>query len=93
VERHKSDPFVWLGIDTDEDAGAFAKRARASGINWRNSIQGSPQSATAPRAWGVVSYPTNFVIDKAGRVRSIGLRGDALEHEVDALIAETNAKQ
>jgi hypothetical protein len=91
VKRHANDPFVLLGIDTDENKAEFAKRAHDHGVTWRNSLQGAPQNASTPKAWAVDGYPTNYVIDARGRIRSVGLRGEALERQIETLIAEARS--
>jgi hypothetical protein len=91
VEGHANDPFVLLGMNTDSDKATFLKRSRDGGVTWRNSLQGDSKSSAAAKAWGVEGYPMNYVIDAKGTIRAVGLRGAALDREVDALVAEAQA--
>jgi hypothetical protein len=91
VERHKHDPFAFLGIVTDADVDGYRRRAAEAGVTWRNAWAGGP-SGTWPAAWGVQRYPTIYVLDGDGRVRHVDLRGDALAAAVRALIAEQRAR-
>lgn len=43
-------------------------------------------------AWGLQFYPTYAVVDKAGKVRAIGLRPDKVEKVIEVLLKEEPAK-
>ena len=87
VERLKNEPFALLGINTDKDKDEYRKQALEQGVVWRSSWQGAT-SGVWPRAWGVSSFPTIYVLDAAGVIRFIGPRDEALDKAVDGLLAE-----
>jgi hypothetical protein len=87
VERLKNKPFALIGINTDSDKTEYHKKAEEMGVTWRSSWQGTT-SGVLPRAWGVTSYPTIFVLDAKGVIRYIGVRGEAMDKAVDTLLAE-----
>jgi thiol-disulfide isomerase/thioredoxin len=100
VERMKGRPFAMLGVDTDADAGVARKVMEAQGItwpNWHDSAQGLGEhevlSIDGPIAklYRVRGYPTVYVIDAEGKIRSKGVGGDALEQLVEKLVAEREA--
>ncbi len=90
VERYPSAEFAILGVNTDSDRDVFRARCAESGVTWTNLFQGST-SGPIPRAWGVDAYPTTFVLDPAGVIRSDAARGEELERLVAQLIAEARA--
>ncbi len=87
VERLKNEPFALIGINTDKDKDEYRKKAKEMGVTWRSSWQGST-SGVLPRAWGITSYPTIFVLDAEGVIRFTNVRGEALSKAVDTLLAE-----
>lgn len=40
------------------------------------------------KAWGIAFWPTFAIVDRAGKLRAIGLRPDYVEPALDALLAE-----
>ncbi len=50
-------------------------------------------SAASTRAWSVQWWPTYAVIDREGKLRALGLRPDAVEPVVDALLLESLARR
>lgn len=91
VERLKNKPFALIGINTDRDKDEYRKKAKEMGVTWRSSWQGST-AGELPRAWGITSYPTIFVLDAKGVIRYIDVRGEELEKAVDVLLAELEGK-
>jgi hypothetical protein len=92
VERLKNEPFALLGINTDKEKELYHEKAKEMGVTWRSSWQGST-SGVWPRAWGITSYPTIFVLDAKGVIRYIGVRGEAMDKAVDTLLAELEGKR
>jgi hypothetical protein len=91
VERLKNKPFALIGINTDKDKDEYRKKAAEMGVTWRSSWQGTT-AGVLPRAWGITSYPTIFVLDAKGVIRYIGVRGEAMDKAVDTLLAELEEK-
>lgn len=87
VERLKNRPFALIGINTDEKKDDYRKKAKEMGVTWRSSWQGST-AGPLPRAWGITSYPTIFVLDAQGVIRFMNVRGEELDKAVDKLLEE-----
>ncbi|SRR5260221_10925516 len=89
VKRLEKKPFALIGIDTDKDLGAFKNQRDKMGITWRNVWEGAGGAGRGPvtRAWNVHSFPTVFVMDARGVIRSVD-HGEGLERMVDALLEE-----
>ena len=64
---HKSQGLVLIGVHCDE-AKAGANAVKRHGINYpdTNDVNGKSQAA-----YGIMAYPTVFVLDKRGRVRFV----------------------
>jgi peroxiredoxin len=86
VERLKNKPFALIGINTDSPE-TFKERAPREGVSWRNILEGEGGGAIV-RAWGVRSFPTIYVLDGKGVIRYTGVRGEAMDKAVDALLEE-----
>ncbi|WP_020466697.1 TlpA family protein disulfide reductase [Singulisphaera acidiphila] len=100
VERMKGRPFAVLGVNTDADAVVARKTIEAEGITWPNWHDRMPGleknevlSIEGPisKLYRVRTYPTVYLIDAEGKIRSKGLRGDALDQLVETLVAEQEA--
>jgi hypothetical protein len=91
VERLKDEPFVMLGVNTDEDQDEYRKKLAEFGVTWRSSWQGSTDGPW-PKQWGIDSYPTVLVLDAEHVLRAMDARGEALGVKVDELLAEMKAK-
>jgi len=91
VERMKGRPFAMLGINTDADAGAARKLMEAQGVTWPNWHDGAPDEGPIARLYHVRGYPTVYVIDARGKIRSKSSHGDQLDQLVEQLVAEMEA--
>ena len=94
VERLKNEPFVLLGINTDQDPKLYREEAKKNGISWRSAIDGSTSGPICTK-WGVEGFPTLYLIDAKGVIRQawLGNPGDeVIDKEIDKLVAESKAK-
>ncbi len=57
---------------------------KSSGVTWQNAWDGMKIC----EMYGVNSFPTIALLDHRGRIRYLGLRGEALGQKVDELLAE-----
>ena len=92
VKRLDGEPFALIGIDTDRDLTAFRAQLDRQGIGWRNVWEGAVPAGAGPvsRTFRVRVFPTVFVLDPRGVIRSVG-HGEGLERVVDDLLAEAKA--
>jgi hypothetical protein len=95
VERLKNEPFVLLGINTDDKGTDFYREeAKKNGISWRSAIDGSTSGRICTK-WGTESFPTLYLIDAKGVIRQtwVGSPGEeTMDKEIDKLVAESKAK-
>ncbi len=61
---------------------------REQGITWPNWNDGAPDSGPIAKLYHVQGYPTVFVIDAKGTIRSKNSHGGALVELVEKLVAE-----
>ncbi len=83
VERFKDKPFAIVGVNTDMSKDDYKRVADQAKLTWKNSWQGNRQGPW-PEAWGIIAFPSVFVLDQKGVVRALDVRGDTLTNQ-DAL--------
>jgi hypothetical protein len=88
VKRLENEPFALIGINTDSALPQLKESMSRSGITWRNVWEGPVAAGRGAlsRAWNVRGYPTVYVIDAGGVIRSVD-HGEDLERIVDAQLA------
>jgi thiol-disulfide isomerase/thioredoxin len=91
VDRMAGRPFAMLGINVDADAAVARKAMEENGVTWLTWHDGSPDSGPIAKLYHVQGYPTIYVIDTAGKIRSKRAQGDALDQLVEKLVAEQEA--
>jgi hypothetical protein len=91
VERFGKDGFAILGVNTDEDKKMFQEKKAELGMTWRNVFNGNTETGI-PNTWGVMGYPTTYLIDHKGVIRARGLRGESVDPVVETLLQEMAAE-
>lgn len=69
ISKYKDKPFVFLGINCDEDREYAIKVMREKGMTWPNWHDGAPGDGQIQKAYDVSGFPSKFVIDPKGRLR------------------------
>ncbi len=87
VARYAGKPFALLSVNTDADVQTLRAAVAKKEITWRCWWDGGMTGPITSR-WGVLSFPSIFVLDPAGVIRFKDVRGDDLDRAVAALIAE-----
>jgi hypothetical protein len=83
----KDKPFALVSVDTDKDIATLRKAITTGEVTWRNWWDGGTDGPITTR-WGVVSFPSIFVLDSGGVIRFKDLRGDDLDRAIGALLKE-----
>lgn len=87
VARMKDKPFTLLGVNSDP-AEHYKKAIKDKNITWPSFWDGGTTSGPIATHWAVQSWPTIYIIDAQGIIRHKNLRGEAMDHAVDALLKE-----
>lgn len=75
-----------LTILRDKSSEQALTAIKEGKLTWNITCEGVPGDVST--AWAVDSYPEIYVIDRAGKIAAINLRGDFLKHQVEKLIEE-----
>lgn len=83
VKRYADKPFAMLGVNCDEP-DRLKKVLDSKTVTWRNWADG--RRGPIAQQWHIRSYPSIYVLDKAGVIRYKDLRGKELEDAVAKLL-------
>jgi hypothetical protein len=92
VERLKDKPFALIGINSDGDAAKVQGILKEQGISWRQAIDGTTRGPWATK-WAIQGWPTLFVVDSKGVIRSIGHGEDEMVKAVETCLVEMGAME
>jgi peroxiredoxin len=87
VAKLKDRPFALLSVNTDPDIATLKKSIASGEITWRSWWDGGTTGPITTR-WGILSFPSIFVIDRAGVIRFKNPRGADLDQAVATLVDE-----
>ena len=91
VAELKDEPFVILGVNSDDSPEKLREAMEDNQITWPSFFDGGLIGGPIATQWGVRGWPTIFVIDGAGVIRAKDLRGEPLGEKVKELLAEMAA--
>ena len=83
--KHRDRKFQIIGISLDSSIAPLEAYIQKEGIEWRQYLDSTGQIGSL---YGVRAIPSTFLIDGAGIVRRVNLRGLALESAVAELVRE-----
>ena len=97
VEQYEGQPVVLLGINSDADVETI-RRAKASGKapayrTWWDGHAEANTSGPIATEWGVTTWPTIYVLDEEGVIRSVGGRGGHLIATVGDMLMELRTRE
>lgn len=87
-ERLHERGFEILGVSLDRNRDAWVKAIAADGLEWHHVSDLQYWSSAAARAYDVHSIPHTVLLDREGHIVAKGLRGQALEKKVEALLEQ-----
>ena len=88
VQAMENKPFVLLGVNSDQTKEIAKKAIEDEKLTWRSFWNGGSTQGPISNAWKVTGWPTIYVLDAEGTIRYREVRGEAMDHAVDALLAE-----
>jgi peroxiredoxin len=88
VAKHKNDPFVILGVNSDDTPEKLRDAMQRNQITWPSFFDGGSTSGPIATRWGVRGWPTIYLIDKQGVLHSASRGDKELEAQIETLLAE-----
>jgi thiol-disulfide isomerase/thioredoxin len=94
VERFKGKPFALIGVNSDANKEQVHKALEKNKITWRSFWCGEKTVfGPIPTAWNVNGWPTVYVLDEKGIIRSKQAMGQSLDKVLAKLVAEVEVKK
>jgi peroxiredoxin len=91
-QKHHDRGFDILGISLDSDEQAVKDFLEEHGMTWRQHYDGGGWKNEIAVLYGVQSIPKTYLLDQEGKIRAMGLRGEALGRAVEKLLARSGGK-
>ena len=86
VKTYENQPFVLLGVNSDQDRERTQGLLEKAQITWRCWWDGGGLYGPIATQWNVRAWPEIYVIDQQGLIRFKGVRGRKLDDAVESLL-------
>ncbi|WP_025146514.1 TlpA disulfide reductase family protein [Pedobacter jeongneungensis] len=92
--KYKNLNFTVLGISLDQPGkkDSWLAAIKADGLNWTQLSDLKFWDNDVAKLYGIASIPQNYLIDPAGKIIAVNLRGQALQDKLGELLNKTNGK-
>lgn len=88
VKKLEGKPFALVSVSADAKKEALTDFLKDTPMPWTHWWEGDGPNL---KAWNVTFFPTVYVIDAKGVIRYKGVRGEAMDAAVEALLKEAEA--
>jgi peroxiredoxin len=86
--KYEGKPFALVGINGDDTRAAAERVVEQQRLSWRSLFDGNGGRGPIATQWGIVTWPTIFVIDADGIIRHVAYDSAKLEEIIDGLISK-----
>lgn len=87
-KKYHGQGFEIVGISLDQDEQKLKDFLASHDMPWPQFFDGKGWQNEVGQLYGVQSIPKTYLLDRDGKVRRVGLRGEALGREVQKLLAQ-----
>lgn len=85
VEQLADKPFALIGVNSDKDLEKIRETVKEKNLSWR-SFQNAGGETPISKEWNVKGWPTIYIIDAEGKIRSSDRR--KIDETIEMLLAE-----
>jgi peroxiredoxin len=85
-QAFKDKGFTILGVSLDKDADDWKDAVEKDQLTWNQVSDLKEWASDAAALYNVTSIPTNFLLDKDGKIIATNLRGEALQQKLAEII-------
>jgi len=80
--------FTVFGVSLDSSRERWLEAIKEDGLTWSHVSELQGWKCSAAQLYGVMSIPSNFLIDKEGKIIASNLRGEDLLKKLEETLAE-----
>ena len=93
VEKFADAPFAIVGVNSDDSMEKIREICVEKNLSWPSFFDGGGTDGPISTQWGVRGWPTVYVLDHEGVIRSTRGRGEELDRVLAELIPAAIAAQ
>lgn len=86
VAKYADAPFAIVGVNSDGDMEKIRAICKEKELTWPSFFDGGGTDGPISTQWGVRGWPTVYVLDHEGVIRSTSGRGPKLDKILEELI-------
>ena len=87
--RFKDNSFTVVGYSLDSSREAWMRAVATDDLPWTQLIGGQGLDGGVEKMYGVTGIPSNFLIDPAGKIVAIDLRGERLMEVLESILIDS----
>lgn len=84
--HYKTRQFEIVSLSVDKSAADWKKAVKADNYVWTNLRDAENPAESVAKVYGITGIPTNYLIDPAGKIVAINLRGKELTSQLAVII-------
>lgn len=85
-KKYKSKGLEIYGLSIDEDKAKWLGAVKKDKLSWLQVVDNQGWDAPSTITYGVEAIPSNFLLDKEGKIIAIDLEGQELEKKIKSLL-------
>lgn len=85
-KKYKSKGLEIYGLSIDEDKARWLGAVKKDKLSWLQVVDNQGWDAPSTITYGVEAIPSNFLLDKEGKIIAIDLEGQELEKKIKSLL-------
>lgn len=85
-EKYKGKGFEMIGVSLDKEKEKWTKAIIKDGLNWTQVIDQKVFDGEMAKYYGIEAIPTNFLLDKEGKILGVGLTPKEIEQMIGKLL-------
>ena len=93
MEKYADAPFMIVGVNSEDSMEKIQRICVEKELTWPSFFDGGGTSGPIATQWGVRGWPTVYILDHEGVIRSTNGRGPVLDAMLEDLIPKAIAAQ
>lgn len=91
--KFQSRGLTVFGVSLDNDRAEWLEAIKEDGLTWSHVSELQGWKCSAAKTYGVMSIPSNFLLDSEGKIIASNLRGDELIKKLEEVLPEADQQK